>query len=535
MEVFFNTEVILRNAAVVAAELFVLVLAFVVVNLIVALVFRELKLFPFIKRFKGRLETIRLNIKWVLIFLGSVLSIVLLGYNGYLIYGQKDLFKYGLQLALNIPTAVWIEFGMGLFKIIGLVILATISVRLIRSLLKKLDDKAKAFEGIRANDESIENFFNSLYRILSNGIWLLVFVYAVWTLPYLSFLSQYVFLIFKIYIIISLGMLIVSSVAVVVDSLDALSKKYASPDNILSYYSHLEGLVPLFRRSLEYIVYVFVATLVIMQIEFIAPLAHWGPRFVQVIGIVFLSRVFAVVSDLVIGNLFVAGGKVSEVDRQRQKTLMPLVRSFFKYAIYFVAFILILRAFNINPTAILAGAGIVGIVVGLGAQPLINDVVSGFFILFENIYLVDDWIETESARGKVEGIDIRTTRIRDPNGQLHIIRNGQMGNVINHSKSYTNAVVEVGVAYNSNLNQVYDVLKKAGEELKKKDPDVLEPTEVQGLEDFGESSLLIRTTTRVKPGKHLVVARTLRKMIKEAFDKEGIVIPFPIRTVHMEK
>lgn len=531
MEAFANPEIIVKNVAVVGIEVLLLIVSFILINLIVALIFREVGIIPFLKRFKERMETIRLNIKWVLIFLCFVLSLSIIGYNAYLIYEQKDLVEYGRQMMLLIPSVLWIEFGLGLAKIIGMVILATISIRIIRSILSRLDAKAKAFEGIRANDESIESFFNSLYRILSNGIWLLVFVYAVWTLPYLSFLSPYLLSIFKIYIIISLGMLVVSSVAVIVESLDALSKKYASPDNILSYYSHLSGLIPLFRRSLEYIIYVYVATLVVMQIKFISPLAAYGPVIVQIIGIIFLSRVFVVIADLVIEKFFVKTERTSELDRQRQLTLMPIIKSFFKYAIYFIAFILVIRALGINPAAILAGAGIMGIVIGLGAQPLINDVVSGFFILFENIYLVDDYIETETARGRVEGIDIRTTRVRDPNGQLHIIRNGQLNKVINYSKAYTHAVVEVGVAYDSNLDHVYEVLKKAGEELKEKDASVLDATQVKGLENFGESELLIRTTTRVKPGKHLEVSRRYRKMIKEAFDREGIEIPFARRVV----
>ncbi|KPJ68332.1 hypothetical protein AMJ44_06685 [candidate division WOR-1 bacterium DG_54_3] len=531
MEGFANLETILKIAAVVGAEVLLLIVGFILVNFIVLLIFRAVGSLPLLKRYEDRVETIRLNIKWILIFLCFALSLSVMAFNGYLLYQQKDLLEFTQQKILLVPIDLWIELGMGLAKIIGVVILATLSIRIIRGILSKLDEKAKAFEGIKANDESIESFFNSLYRIISNGIWLLVFVYAVWTLPYLSFLSQYLFVIFKIYIIISLGMLVVSSVAVMVDSLDALSKKYASPDNILSYYSHLSGLVPVFRRSLEYIIYVYVATLVVMQIEFISQLAVYGPIIVQIIGIVFLSRVFVVISDLIIERFFVGTERSSTLELQRQRTVMPLIKSFFKYAIYFIAFILILRAMNINPTTILAGAGIVGIVVGLGAQSLINDIVSGFFILFENIYLVDDYIETETARGRVEGIDIRSTRIRDPNGQLHILRNGQLTKIINYSKGYTYAVVEVGVAYDSNLDKVYEVLRKTGEELKQKDPDVLEATHVQGLENFGESELLIRTITRVKPGRHLEVSRQLRKMIKEAFDREGIEIPFARRVL----
>ncbi|MFC1540422.1 mechanosensitive ion channel family protein [Candidatus Margulisiibacteriota bacterium] len=531
MENMVNVESIVADILLIGIGVLALVLLFSFVNLIVALVFRELKVLPVLKRFSQRLETIRQNIKWMLVFICSLLILGTVAFGGYLMYLDKDLLGYSQKMVLSIPLSVWVEFGLDLVRIIGVVVLATISVRLIRGILSRLDAKAKAFEGIHANDESIEYFFNSLYRILSNGIWLLVFVFTVWSLPHLSFLSQYIFLIFKIYIIISLGMLVVSSIAVVVDSLDALSRKYSSPDNILSYYSHLSGLVPIFRRSLEYIIYVYVATLVIMQIKFISALAAYGPVIIQIISIIFLSRVFVVVSDLIIEKSLGGSQRASAVERQRQKTLLPLVKSFLKYAIYFIAFILVLRAMNINPSAILAGAGIVGIVVGLGAQPLINDLVSGFFILFENIYLVDDWIETETARGKVEGIDIRTTRIRDPNGQLHILRNGQLNKVINYSKTYTHAVVEVGVAYDSNLDHVYDVLARAGLRLKEQDANVLEATQVQGLEDFGESELLIRTTTRVKPGQHLEVARRYRKMIKEAFDKAGIEIPFARRVV----
>src|SRR3712207_9411406 len=96
-----------------------------------------------------------------------------------------------------------------------------------------------------------------------------------------------------------------------------------------------------------------------------------------------------------------------------------------------------------------AGAGIISVVVGFGAQPVINDVVSGLFILFENIFLVGDYIEVGTARGTVEAIQLRTTRLRDPNGALHIVRNGQLSGIVNYSKHYTFAVVEIGVGYDA--------------------------------------------------------------------------------------
>jgi len=530
---FLNSETLLMDLGLVGAEIVLLILSFIFINLLIYLGFKAFYTLPGIKKIKDRFETIRMNIKWVLVFLCFIFSLAWVGFSGYLLYvhRQEGLLAYHQELLSQVPANIWIELGLGFAKIIGAIVLATISIRIVRRILQAIEAKAKAWEGIKANDESIEIFSHSLGSILSNGAWLLVFVFSVWTLPYLSFLSKYLLVIFKIYIYISLGSLAVGSVAVIVDSLDALSVKYSSPDNILSAYHHVRGLVPLFRRSLEYIIYVFVATLVVMQFDFFAPLAAYGPKIVQIIGIFFLARVFVVISELALDRFFAGSEKVSEVERQRQMTLLPLAKSFFRYAIFFIAFVLMLRAFDINPTAILAGAGIVGIVVGLGAQSLINDLVSGFFILFENIYLVGDYIESEDARGKVEGIDIRTTRIRDPNGQLHILRNGQMSKIINYSKGYTHAVVEVGVAYDSDLNKVYKVLKETGKKIKEINPDVLDATEVRGLEDFGESQLTVRTTTRVKPGRHLEVAREYRKMLQEAFDKEGIEIPFARRVV----
>ena len=158
----------------------------------------------------------------------------------------------------------------------------------------------------------------------------------------------------------------------------------------------------------------------------------------------------------------------------------------------------------------------------MGAQPVINDLVSGFFILLENLFLVGDYIETGTARGTVEAVDIRTTRIRDPNGQQHILRNGQLGAVINYSKKYTYAVVEVGVLHSADLDQVSQLLEEVGSTLNSQTVDVLEPTQVQGVERFTGEGPILRTVTRVKPGRHQQVARIYRRLVKEKFDEIGI-------------
>jgi len=221
---------------------------------------------------------------------------------------------------------------------------------------------------------------------------------------------------------------------------------------------------------------------------------------------------------------------LTETQTSRRLTLIPLFRSLLQYLVYFTVGISILYTLDINPTPILAGAGIVGIAVGLGAQTLINDIVSGFFILFENYYLVGDYIEAgkveeKTVEGTVEAIELRTTRIRHPNGQLQIIRNGDIGSITNYSKQYIFAVVEVCVPYNANLAKVYQVIEEIGQELKANYSDVLEPTQVDGVESLGESNLLLRTMTKVKPGKHLLIQRILRKKIMDTLLQESILFP----------
>jgi small conductance mechanosensitive channel len=164
---------------------------------------------------------------------------------------------------------------------------------------------------------------------------------------------------------------------------------------------------------------------------------------------------------------------------------------------------------------------LLGLVIGFGAQSLINDVVSGFFILFENIYLVGDVVEVGSARGVVEAIEFRTTKIRDAEGRVHIIRNGDMKPVINYSKDYGVAVVAIEVPYDADLQRVLTRLRQAGERLRAEHRDVLAETRIEGITAFGASTMTIRTATRVRPGQHEGVASTLRLLINETFQHDA--------------
>ena len=259
--------------------------------------------------------------------------------------------------------------------------------------------------------------------------------------------------------------------------------------------------------------------------ESFANLADYGVQIVKIIGIAFLSPVSIEAIDLAIEEMLAEKEELTEIQNRKRKTLVPLIKNFAKYLVYFGAGIAILYIVNIDPTPILAAAGIVSLAIGFGAQNLINDVVCGLLIIFDQYYLVGEFIEIDGVKGLVEAIELRTTRIRSINGQQYIIRNGEIGRIVNYSKEYLSVVVEVGVAYNSNLDLVYRVIEEVGVQLQELNDNVLQATKVKGLEEFGEYYLLVRTKTKVKPPAYKKVERLLRKMIKEAFDREGIEIP----------
>ncbi|GAX89124.1 mechanosensitive ion channel family protein [Effusibacillus lacus] len=213
-------------------------------------------------------------------------------------------------------------------------------------------------------------------------------------------------------------------------------------------------------------------------------------------------------------------------DERRSRTLSVLSTNVLKYVVYFFVAITILEQF-IEIKTLLAGAGIVGLAVGFGAQSLVKDVITGFFIIVEDQFAVGDEIQTATYRGTVEEIGLRITTIRAWTGEVHIIPNGQITNVTNFSKANSLAVIDVGVAYEEDLDRVFEtlkeVLRKAQEEL----PTIVGEPQVLGVQNFGPSEVTVRVTADCVPTKHIPVARELRRRIKQAFDEKGIEIPYP--------
>ncbi len=222
------------------------------------------------------------------------------------------------------------------------------------------------------------------------------------------------------------------------------------------------------------------------------------------------------------------------LDETRARTLQPLTESLVRYIVYFVALVMVLRKINIDATAVLASAGVAGLAVGFGAQHLIRDVISGFFLLFEGLIQVGDVIAVGEHSGLVERISIRTTQIRKYSGELWTIPNGQLQVFGNFNRDFMRALVEVGIAYEGDVEQAMAVMQRVGEEWVAEHHEIaLGPPEVQGIQQFRESDVTIRLAVKVKPLEQWAAERELRKRIKLAFDREERAVPFPRRITYL--
>ncbi|MFQ6058230.1 MAG: mechanosensitive ion channel family protein [Anaerolineae bacterium] len=220
---------------------------------------------------------------------------------------------------------------------------------------------------------------------------------------------------------------------------------------------------------------------------------------------------------------------VSERER-RARTLTNILKGAGLVLIALIAGTMILRELGMDIGPILAGAGIVGLAVGFGAQTLVRDVISGFFILLENQFNVGDSIKVGNLAGSVEKMTLRATFLRDLEGTLHIIPNGEIRILSNRTRGWARAVINVGLAYEEEIDRALAVLERIGRELwgdERYRPLLLEEPTVTGVEELGDSSVVVRILARTQPGKQGDVARALRKRIKETFEQEGIEMPYP--------
>ena len=226
---------------------------------------------------------------------------------------------------------------------------------------------------------------------------------------------------------------------------------------------------------------------------------------------------------------------VKRLREQRAQTMASLMNNVALVVIFAVTFLTLLSVFGLNIGPLLATAGVAGLAISFGAQSLVKDVISGAFILMEGQFGIGDVVRVGQTSGLVEKITLRTTVLRDVHGVVHVIPNGEITTLSNLTKSWSRALLEIGVAYKEDVDHVMAVLLELGQELYD-DPDwrplLLEPPVVPGVEAFADSAVVIRVMVKTLPLKQWDVAREFRRRIKNRFDKEGIEIPYPHQTVY---
>jgi small-conductance mechanosensitive channel len=218
----------------------------------------------------------------------------------------------------------------------------------------------------------------------------------------------------------------------------------------------------------------------------------------------------------------------------RVRTLLPMLRTFLMVVIVVVVVLIALSEIGVNIAPLLAGAGVIGLAIGFGSQRLVQDLITGIFLLMEDAIAVGDVVNVAGQGGVVEALSIRSIRLRSLDGTVHIIPFSAVTMVSNMTKDFAFALFDVGVAYHEDTDRVVDVLKATAEEMRGEDrwaAVIREPLEILGVDRFADSAVVIRARFRTNPGSQWSVAREFNRRYKKAFDAAGIEIPFPYRTV----
>jgi small conductance mechanosensitive channel len=264
-----------------------------------------------------------------------------------------------------------------------------------------------------------------------------------------------------------------------------------------------------------------------LRIILVLAIGYVAIRFVR-LGLRQLERVMIVASD--------KKDQESGTASKRAATLTGILRTIALSAIWAIIIIESLQLVGLDIAPILAGAGILGLAVGFGAQNLVRDLISGFFIILEDQVRLGDVAVINGTGGAVETITFRTISLRDFSGVVHIFPNGGITTLSNMTKDWSAFVLDMGVAYREDTDRVVEVMRAVGEELRQDQQLgalIVEPIEIVGVENFADSAVTIRARIKTKPAEQWKIGREYRRRLKKAFDAQHIEIPFPMRTLLM--
>ena len=214
-------------------------------------------------------------------------------------------------------------------------------------------------------------------------------------------------------------------------------------------------------------------------------------------------------------------------NERRQQTMSKLLENIVAYVVYFMAIIAVLSAFTIDITGLIAGAGVLGLAIGFGAQNLVRDVITGFFIIFEDQFSVGDYVKIGQAEGTVEEIGLRTTKVKGFTGELFIFPNGNVTDVVNFSIHNSIAVVDVNISYESDIARVERLIQEFLVDLPERYEQIIKPPELLGVQNITTTEIIMRITAETLPMQHFAVSRGIRRDLKEYLDQKGVEIPYP--------
>ncbi len=290
-------------------------------------------------------------------------------------------------------------------------------------------------------------------------------------------------------------------------------------------------------------VIVVVAAFAVMQAWSIDAFGWLGSDFgqrvtgsiVTIVLLVVLAVLMWEVASSAIERYLARGADGDAAVSARARTLLPLLRNALLVTLTVLVAMLSLSELGVDIGPLLAGAGILGLAVGFGAQALVKDIITGFFILMEDQIAVGDVIRVGSHGGLVEGLTIRTIRLRDLGGNVHTIPFSEVTTVENMTKEFSRYVFDVGIGYREDTDEVVGVLREIGAEMQADDyynDLILEPLDILGVDQFGDSAVVIKARFTTKPIKQWEVGREFNRRMKKRFDELGIEIPFPHQTIY---
>jgi moderate conductance mechanosensitive channel len=266
-------------------------------------------------------------------------------------------------------------------------------------------------------------------------------------------------------------------------------------------------------------------------VELLLDAGIWTAKFLLII---FMFIIIRSIGRRVINRMFERAASHRKMSSGRIITLQKLVVNLFSYVLIFIFAGIVFKQFGLEIGTLIAGAGVVGLAIGFGAQGLVSDVVTGFFILLEKQMEVGDYVTIGGVDGIVEEVGLRTTHIRAFDGTLSYMPNREISTIANHSRGNMRALVDIGIAYEENIDQAVKVLQDACERVKENNENIVEGPNVLGVHALGSSDVVIRIISKTRNGEQWAVERELRQALKEALEANDIEIPYP-HQVNVEK